>query len=48
LYKFFIGTNCKFYIGVGSLIENGKEVKPKNLEGIDGIFTIEELSKILK
>jgi len=47
LYKMFISTNCKFYIGVGSLVENGSIVNPKNIEGIDGIFHIDELSKLI-
>ncbi len=38
----------KYLIGVGSFIENGKRVNPKNLEGVDGIFLVEELIEMFK
>lgn len=38
----------KYYIGVGTLIENGKKINTTKLEGVDDTLLVEELIEIFK
>ena len=48
MYKTHISKECKFYMGVEKLIENGKKKNPILIEGIDGVILVEELIKMIK
>jgi len=37
-----------FLIGVGNLVENGKEINPTLIEGIDDIVTVKEIIETIK
>jgi hypothetical protein len=43
MYKTHINENVMFYVGVGSLLENGKVKKTTLIEGIDSIILVDEL-----
>lgn len=43
MYKMKINKPCKFYMGVGKLIEHGKKKKPVLIEGIDDVLIVEDL-----
>ena len=43
MYKTKLNPNCKFYMGVGKLIENGKKKNPILVEGIDDVILVDEL-----
>ena len=45
MYKTKINSNCKFYMGVGTLVENGKKKNPILIEGIDDVILVDELIK---
>ena len=47
MYKTKIDSNCKFYMGVGTLVENGKKKNPILIEGIDDVILVDELIKII-
>ena len=47
MYKTKINSNCKFYMGVGTLVENGKKKNPILIEGIDDVILVDELIKII-
>ena len=42
-----ISSECKFYMVVKSLTENGKKKKPNLIEGIDNVYEISEFVDIL-
>lgn len=42
-----ISNDCKFYMVVKSLTENGKKKKPNLIEGIDDVYEIDEFIGIL-
>jgi len=42
-----ISSECKFYMVVKSLTENGKKKKPNLIEGIDNVYEISEFVGIL-
>ena len=48
MYKLNVDKNCKFYMGVGTLVENGKKKNPILIEGIDGVLLVDELIEMLK
>jgi len=48
MYKTKLNPNCKFYMGVGKLIENGKKKNPILIEGIDGVILVDDLIGMIK
>lgn len=42
-----ISSECKFYMVVKSLTENGKKKKPNLIEGIDNVYEISEFVDML-
>ena len=47
MYKSKINKPCKFYMGVGKLVEHGKKKNPVLIEGIDGVLTVEDLVQMI-
>ena len=47
MYKTNISTDCKFYMGVGNLVENGKTKNPILIEGIDNVILVDELVELV-
>jgi len=47
MYKTKISTDCKFYMGVGNLVENGKTKNPILIEGIDNVILVDELVELV-
>ena len=48
MYKTKLNPNCKFYMDVGKLIENGKKKNPILIEGIDGVILVDDLIGMIK
>lgn len=42
-----VGIDCKFYMVVKNMIENGKKKNPILIEGIDGVISIDDFIKII-
>ena len=47
MYKTHINENVLFYVGVGTLIEEGKKKTPSLIDGIDSVVLVEELIDII-
>jgi hypothetical protein len=47
IMKTMFKTECKFYMVVKSLTENGKTKNPKLIEGIDGVMELDEFIKLI-
>ena len=47
IMKTILKTDCKFYMVVKSLTENGKTKNPKLIEGIDGVMELDEFIKLI-
>ena len=48
IMKTMFKTECKFYMVVKSLTENGKTKNPKLIEGIDGVMELDEFIKLIQ
>jgi hypothetical protein len=42
-----VNVDCKFYMVVKNMVENGKKKNPILIEGIDGVMSLEEFLKII-
>lgn len=42
-----VGTPCKFYMVVKTMVENGKKKNPILIEGIDGVLSISEFTSLI-
>ena len=47
MYKTKISTDCKFYMGVGKLVENGKTKNQILIEVIDNVILVNDLVELV-